>query len=306
MHIELGQFLKARRSRLQPATVGLSTTGERRRVPGLRREEVATLAGLSESYYRDLEQGVAVNASPQVLDALARVFDLTPQEHEHLRLLAEPAPRPMTRNRPQSQEPAPETQRVIESISAPVLVTGVTGDILAWNPVAHALFAGHLDVHAPENPEHRPNLARLIVLDPASRTLFVDWAAKVLDVAAHLRLSVGTWPGYPGLDSLIGELSIKSEEFTKAWSSHEVSTCGLEPFGLDHPMVGELTVEQHTMVSPTAPEQTYMLFTTPKGSSSQAAVDMLNCACRSQPGMKVPGSLRGDRPPTDSFSVAGS
>ncbi|WP_171072364.1 MULTISPECIES: helix-turn-helix transcriptional regulator [unclassified Streptomyces] len=275
MHVELGAFLKARRSRTQPAAVGISTYGERRRVPGLRRDEVAALAGLSESYYRDLEQGAALNASPQVLDALARVFQLTPQEHEHMRLLAEPAPRPMSRSRTRDQEMAPEAQGLIEMISGPVLVIDVAADILAWNPLAHALFAGHLDMHAPEHPQERPNLARLIVLDPVSRSLFADWEAKVRDVAAHLRLSAGTWPEYPRLVPLIGELSIRSEEFATAWAGHEVSTCGLEPFCLNHPVAGALTVEQHTMVSPSVPDQTYMMFGTRKGSPSETALARL-------------------------------
>jgi transcriptional regulator with XRE-family HTH domain len=289
MYIELGQFLKARRSQMRPETAGLVSTGKRRRVSGLRREEVALLAGVSESYYRDLEQGVAVNASPQVLDSLARVFALTPQEHEHMRLLAQPAPRPSPYERAGFQEPAPGTHQLIGTIAGPVLVTGVTGDILAWNPSAHSLFAGHLDVSAPDDPRTRPNLARLIVLDPVSRDLFVDWPAKVRDVAAHLRLSAGAWPLYPGISALIGELSIKSDEFARAWAQHAVSTCGLDPFTIDHPVAGELALEQHTVVSPTAPEQTYMVFTANPGSGCEAALELFvrDCAPPSGEGQDI-------------------
>ncbi|MBT2412784.1 helix-turn-helix domain-containing protein [Streptomyces sp. ISL-12] len=280
MYIELGQFLKARRSQIRPEAAGVASDGKRRRVSGLRREEVARLAGVSESYYRDLEQGVAVNASPQVLDSLARVFALTPQEHEHMRLLAQPTPRPSTG----FQEPAPGTHQLIGTIAGPVLVTGVTGDILAWNASAHMLFASHLDINAPDRPQTRPNLARLIVLDPVSRGLFVDWPAKVRDVAAHLRLSAGAWPSYPGLSALIGELGIRSDEFARVWAQHAVSTCGLDPFTVDHPVAGVLTLEQHTMVSPTVPEQTYMVFTAQQESGAEVSWDPLMRACASPSG----------------------
>jgi transcriptional regulator with XRE-family HTH domain len=276
-HDELGGFLRTRRAQLRPDELGLVIPGERRRVPGLRRAEVAMLAGVSESYYRNLEQGVSVNASPQVLDALARVLRLDAEEHEHLLLLARQAPRFPAAGLPRPERRTPEAQRFIEMIDGAVLHIGAFGDILGWNPLAHALFAGHLDPDGPDRENDRPNLARLVVLDPHSRELLVDWPAKVRDTAGHLRRCVGVRPDDPRLTALIGELSVKSDEFTRAWAEHDVRTCTFGPFAMRHPLVGSLTVDQYILVSPLQPEQTFMAFSAEKGSPSAEALELLAC-----------------------------
>jgi len=152
----LGEFLRTRRSQLRPEDVGLPTYGEHRRVPGLRREELARLAGVSASYYSRLEQGQSTNASPEVLNAIARALRLDDAEQHHLYQLAGG-----TRRRPAGRKPAPErpTPAVRQLLAAlgdvPAVVLGRSSDVLAWTEVGHALFAGHLEPHVPERQRER-------------------------------------------------------------------------------------------------------------------------------------------------------
>ncbi len=247
--VRLGEFLQTRRSQLRPEDLGIPGYGERRRVPGLRREELATLAGVSVSYYTRLEQGQSLNASPQVLDAIARALQLEEAERLHLHNLARSSATGSGRGR----RPAPErvteaTGQLLEALAhVPAIVTGRRSDVLAWNRLGHALFAGHLDPGAPDRPAGRPNMARLVFLDAHTRDLYADWPTKARAVVGNLRLVAGLHPDDTALHTLVGELSAKSADFASMWADHRVTACTVATYEMRHPLVGPLTVTQQTL-----------------------------------------------------------
>lgn len=266
--MRLGEFLRARRARVRPEDVGLPELPGRRRVAGLRREELSQLAGVSVSYYTRLEQGQSVHASDGVLNALATALRLDEHEHAHLRELASRRRRPRTR--PPAEHVDPLTRDLLRSVgNTPALVLGRRTDVLAWNPLAHALLAGHLDLAAPDRSEDRPNLARLVFLDPLTRDLYIDWERKAQAVVGSLRQIVGHHPEDTILASLVGELSTACPEFAALWSDHRVRPCEADSYRLRHPLVGELTVTQQIVVPARSPEQSLVLVTTEEDSRSQ-------------------------------------
>ncbi|KOV24359.1 helix-turn-helix domain-containing protein [Streptomyces heliomycini] len=234
---ELSEFLRTRRARLKPQDVGLPDFGRHRRVPGLRREELAQLAGVSVAYYTRLEQGNGRNVSAEVLDSIARALRLTDAERSHLTHLAKP--------KRQKRKPAARAQQVraplrhlLESMDAvPAYVVGRRSDILAWNRMAAAVFGdwGLL-------PAQERNWARLVFLNPDYRELFVEWERKAYDMVAYLRMDAGCHPDDPQLSSLVGELSVKSEEFRGLWAAHDVKEKSHGVKRVRHPLVGELTL----------------------------------------------------------------
>ncbi|MBP2472339.1 transcriptional regulator with XRE-family HTH domain [Crossiella equi] len=272
---QLAEYLQARRARLAPEDVGLSTYGERRRVPGLRREEVAGLAGVSASYYIRLEQGQSVSASDEVVDGIARALQLDPDEHEHLRALAR-RPHRRTARRPPVEHVHAETEQLLATVAAsPAIVLGRRTDVLAWNRLGHAFFAGHLDFNAPNHPDDRPNMARLVFLDAHTRDLYPRWRPKARAVVGNLRITAGRHPEDRLLSTLIGELVTGSEEFATMWAEHEVQTCGSTQYEMRHPLVGDLVVHQQTLLLTHAPDQSLVLVTAEPGSSAQAALALL-------------------------------
>ncbi|WP_405803706.1 helix-turn-helix domain-containing protein [Streptomyces sp. NBC_01187] len=270
---QLGEFLQARRSQLRPGDVGLETYGERRRVPGLRREELALLAGVSQSYYARLEQGQS-NASAEVLEALAQALRLGEAERRHLRELAEG-----TRRRERARRPAPErvTAAVAQLVASlgdvPVVALGRRSDVLAWNRAGHALYAGHLDPDGPAVPDRRPNMARLVFLDAHTRDLYADWPAKAKAVVGALRLASGRYPDDPALASIIGELALRSSEFASLWATHRVKTGDAAVYEMRHPLVGGMDVTQQTLH--TEQGQCVVVATTEPDSPSRAAMTLL-------------------------------
>ncbi|KIH99571.1 XRE family transcriptional regulator [Streptomonospora alba] len=271
----LGDFLRARRARLRPEDVGSAALPGRRRVAGLRREELAQLAGVSVSYYTRLEQGHSANASDAVLDAIARALRLDEHEAEHLRELAARRPRPL--NRPSPERVDSLTRDLLRSLGdVPAMVLGRRTDVLAWNPMAHALLAGHLDPAAPDRLADRPNLARMLFLDPHTRDLYVDWERKARAVVGSLRLVAGRHPEDGLLASLVGELSVQSEEFAELWSDHRVKPCEADRYRLRHPLVGELTVTQQLLAVARSPEQSVAVVTTEEGSSAADSLKLLS------------------------------
>ncbi|MFS8198007.1 helix-turn-helix domain-containing protein [Streptomyces sp. CWNU-52B] len=276
-HGHLAEFLQARRSQLRPEDVGLRTYGERRRVPGLRREELAMLAGISAPYYTRLEQGQSRNASPEVLDAVASALRLDESERAHLHTLAK-APR-----RGRAAGARPRTERVTAATGAllaavggtPALALGRGSDVLAWNGPGHSLFASHLDPDSPDDPGRRPNMAKLVFLDAHTRDLYVDWPAKARAVVGNLRLTAGRHPDDPRLAALIGELTMHSREFATLWADHRVLACDVADYEMRHPLVGTLTVTQQTLQSPQGSGPSLVVATAGPGSPSAAALTLL-------------------------------
>ncbi|GAA1955231.1 helix-turn-helix domain-containing protein [Amycolatopsis minnesotensis] len=273
---ELGEFLQARRAQLRPADAGMTAFGERRRVPGLRREELAHLAGISPSYYTRLEQGHSRGASPAVLDAIAGALRLDRDEREHLRRLATATAKRTAAVKPVPERVHPATLELLDLMGdVPALVQGRRTDILAWNALGHALLAGHLDFGAPGRPGDRPNTARMIFLDAHSRELYADWPRKARAVVGNLRLAVGRYPDDAALSALVGELSVKSPEFATIWADHRIRPCDAAAYELRHPLVGGLTFTQQAFDVARSPDQMLVALTVPTGSASHHALTLL-------------------------------
>ena len=279
---DLGSFLRTRRAQLRPADVGLKEYDERRRVSGLRRDELAQLAGVSESYYTRLEQGVSSNASTEVLDAIARALRLDETERRHLHDLAgaSQSRRAAAKSRARRQPPerlSDFTRQLIASFGdTPVIVLGRRSDVLGWNRTGHALFAGHLDPAAADQPSQRPNTARLVFRDAHTRELYGDdWPKKARDAVGRLRLAVGRYPEDPVLAGLIGELVMHSPEFTALWSEHRVRDWDVATYRMHHPSVGAMEVTQQSMQVPDSPGQRIVAVTAAAGSDAQSALTLL-------------------------------
>lgn len=272
----LGDFLRACRARITPEQAGLEIFGDRRRVSGLRREELAMLAGVSSSYYARLEQGHSRGASTQVLDALASALGLDETERAHLEELARADSR---RVRPRRRAPERVDAALLELLSAipdvPALILGRRNDVLAWNALGHGLLAGHLDFTAPADPRTRPNMTRLVFVDPETRSLYRDWRAKARAVVGNLRLAATRNADDPGFSELIGSLCLDSAEFSSLWSDQRVQACATASYTLQHPLVGELTVTQQTLRSAEIPTQSLITNTTAPESASADALKLL-------------------------------
>lgn len=254
--------------------MGLTGYGDRRRVPGLRREELALLAGVSASYYARLEQGYSQNASPEVLDAIARALRLNDGERRHLHELAAGARARPAARRSAPERMTPELEQLVEAMGdTPALVLGRHSDVLAWNRTGHALFAGHVDPADPDRPRGRPNMARLVFLDEHTRELYADWPAKARAVVGTLRVAAGRRPGDAAIAALVGDLTVRSTEFAEMWAAHRVKTGGDATYVMRHPLVGELTVTQQALT--TEQGRTVVVATTERGSPSREAMSLL-------------------------------
>ncbi|PRY41382.1 helix-turn-helix transcriptional regulator [Umezawaea tangerina] len=275
----LGDFLQALRARLRPEDVGLRDIGPRRRVRGLRREELAHLAGVSVSYYARLEQGLSRGASAEVLDAIARGLRLDDHERDHLQRLAGATRRAPKVRRPRPEVVTDETRDLLRALDGvPALVLGRRTDVLAWNDLAHSLFAGHVHRESPEDVANRPNMSRITFLDPHCRELYADWGRKARAVVGNLRITVGRHPDDPRLAALIGELTMRSPEFVALWADHRITPCDAASYDLRHPVVGALTVTQQTLAIARSPEQNLVVVTTAAGSPSEEALALLRHA----------------------------
>ncbi|WP_172383430.1 helix-turn-helix domain-containing protein [Streptomyces sp. MNP-20] len=268
---ELSEFLRTRRARLQPQDVGLPSYGRHRRVPGLRREELAQLAGVSVAYYTRLEQGNGRNVSAEVLDAIARALRLSSAEHAHLTHLAKPAAHKRKRVAP-TQTLRPAVQQLLDAMdTVPAYVSGRRSDILGWNRMATAVFGdwGAL-------PREQRNWARLVFLDPGMRELFADtWDQKTSDMVSFLRMDAGCYPNDPQLSALVGELSVKSDTFRRLWAAHDVREKGHGVKQLRHPLVGRLTLSYETMRLTDDTEQSLITYHAEPGSPSAEALRLL-------------------------------
>ena len=267
---ELSEFLRSRRARLRPEEVGLPVFGGRRRVPGLRREELAALAGVSADYYIRLEQGRLQNVSESILEAVARALRLDEAERTHLYNIAKPTRRPM-RARPQSVRAS--QQWLLDALHAtPAYVLGRRLDLVAWNDMASAL----LTVDLATLPADRRNIARLVFLDDNARELWVSWDRKAQETLGGLRMQAGAHPDDPGLANLIGELSVKSPEFRQMWAEQAVWATPNGTMQFAHPVVGELTLAYEALAVPDRPDQLMIVYTAEPGSPSDVALRLLS------------------------------
>ncbi|MGV9264193.1 helix-turn-helix domain-containing protein [Kitasatospora sp. NPDC003701] len=291
---ELSEFLRSRRARLQPADVGLPDHGTRRRVPGLRREELAQLAGVSTAYYVRLEQGHGESVSAAVLDSIARALRLTPAEREHLQRITKPARRRTGRAAARPQQVRPELQQLLDAMEGvPAYVLGRRLDIIAWNRLGNALL-GDFSAMA---PEHR-NMAWHAFLDPAARELYDDWEGKATDVVGILRLDAGRDPDDPRLASLIGELSLKSADFRRLWAAHDIREKGHGTKGLHHPVVGRLSLRFETLRPAGDPDLVLVTYHADPGTPSAESLRLLASWAAPDPvGAPGPAGLAPDARP---------
>jgi transcriptional regulator with XRE-family HTH domain len=269
---EIRQFLTTRRAKISPERAGLPNYGRTRRVPGLRREEVALLAGISIEYYTRLERGDATGVSDDVLDALARALQLDDVERAHLSDLIRTAnaTRP-TRRHPTRDRVRPSVQRILDTMAGTAaFVRNGRLDILSANPLGYALYSpAFLDPHRPVN------LARFVFLDPASTRFYGDWDGIAAAAVGSLRAEAGRDPYDRALTDLIGELSTRSHEFRVRWAAHDVKyyRSGTQPF--HHPLVGDLTLNYDALEIPTDPGLTMLAYTADPDSPAQQALDDL-------------------------------
>ena len=268
---ELSQFLTSRRAKVTPEQAGLPTYGQRR-VPGLRREEVASLAGVSVEYYKRLERGNATGASDIVLESLADALRLDDAERAHLfdlaRAVSPIAPR--QRSRPVQHRVRPAVQQVLDSITAPATVSNMRCDYLAANQLGQALYAPLF-----ESREQPPNSARFTFLDPAAQEFFRDWEKAAKDLVATLRSIAGRNPYDRGLTDLVGELSTRSEPFRTWWAAHNVRYHQTGTKRLHHPVVGDLELSYEVMELTADTGLRLAVFTAEPGSRSEDTLNLL-------------------------------
>jgi transcriptional regulator with XRE-family HTH domain len=266
---ELGEFLRTRRTRLRPQDVGLEP-GPRRRVAGLRREELALLAGVSSDYYQRMEQGRDVRPSEQVLDALARALDFSAEETRHLHSLAAAARTPARRPRHHAPEEVPPTTlRLLRTMTSPSVVVGRFLDVLAWNPLAGALL-GELT----QRPRSERNLLSLLLHPEADRTC-PDRAATVAELVAMLRTQVAAEPGHPRAVELVGELAVRSDEFAGLWARHDVAETTRGRMRVRHPLIGELNLDWDAYPMPDATGPVLIAFTAEEGGPDAERLQLL-------------------------------
>jgi transcriptional regulator with XRE-family HTH domain len=272
---ELGDFLRTRRAAVRPEDAGITTWGPRR-VPGLRREELAHLAGISVNYYTRLEQGQSANASDAIIEALARALQLDDAERTHLYALARPSTA-KPRRTARTETPTAGAVHLLASMpNVPALLLGRRNDILAWNPLGHALLAGHLDPSAPEQPTTRPNQLRLLFLDAHTRELYRNWADETALAVSSLRYTAADHPDDRLLAELIGDLSINSPEFARLWARHDVRLCSSGTKRLHHPQVGDLDLHYEVLHLPDSHGQRLLTHTAAEGSAAADALSLLH------------------------------
>ncbi|WP_327302600.1 helix-turn-helix transcriptional regulator [Streptomyces sp. NBC_01298] len=260
---DLAGFLRTRRARVDPAAAGIPTDS-RRRVAGLRREEVAHLSGVSVDYYVRLEQGRATQPSEQVLDALARVLGLDETEREHLYRLARQRRR---RAKAPGGRIRPEVLRVLDLVvGAPALIMDHRLNALAGNRLAGLLFG---------RPMPGLNIARHLFLEEAERGLYADWEQCTLDVVGHLRLAAGQYPEDPGLTALIGELAMGSERFRRLWARADVRARTHGRKAYRHPLVGVLELHQENFALPGDSGMELLVLSAAPGSPAEDGLRLL-------------------------------
>jgi transcriptional regulator with XRE-family HTH domain len=269
---DIRDFLASRRARITPQQAGLPVYGGHRRVPGLRREEVALLAGVSVDYYTRLERGNLGGVSETVLDALAHALQLDDAECAHLFDLARAADRTThARRRPVQQRVRPSVQRILDAISdAPAYVRNGRRDVLAANRLGYALYS---EMYV--DPARPVNVARFVFLNPRARTFFLDWASAANDTVAILRIEAGRTPYDRGLSDLVGELALRSEEFRTRWAAHNVRFHRTGLKDIHHPVVGDLHLMFEAMDLTADAGLSLVVYVAEPASTSQDGLNLL-------------------------------
>jgi transcriptional regulator with XRE-family HTH domain len=269
---DVQQFLTGMRARLSPEEAGVPMYGGERRVPGLRREEVAQLAGVSTAYYTRLERGNLRGVSESVLRSLARVLRMDEAETQHLFDLARAASDSArtTRTTPRSHLPQRAVQLIDAMPDVPTVALGRLGDVVGANALGRALFP-HLFPEGGDPLNH----TRYLFLDDRSRTFYPDWERSAREVVSALRLLAGHDPGNPALTALVGELATHSPEFRTWWAGHTVKTHTAGTKRIHHPVVGDLTVAYETLALASAPDIRLVTYLTDRGTPSADAIDLL-------------------------------
>ncbi len=268
---DIREFLTTRRARITPQQAGLRTHGGRRRVAGLRREEVALLAGISVEYYTQLERGNVRGVSEDVLDAVARALQLDDVERIHLFDLVRVLKQRPAGRRKQVETVRPSAQRMLAAITdAAAFIRTTRLDVLSANPLGYSLYS-----EAFANPERPVNLARFVFLDPRAREFYVDWDGIADAGVGSLRVEAGRDPYDRDLTDLVGELSMRSDEFRVRWATHNVREyrAGIQCFR--HPLVGELTLNYEALALLADPTQVLVVYAAEAGSPSHDALTRL-------------------------------
>jgi transcriptional regulator with XRE-family HTH domain len=268
---EIREFLASRRAKVTPEQVGLPAGGGHRRVPGLRREEVAVLAGVSTDWYVRLEKGHIGGVSAEVLDAVARALQLDEAERAHLFDLARAARPTRAPRRRAASRVRPSVQRIVDSmVGTPAFVRNGRLDLLAINALGRALYSPAFD-----DPVRPTNLARFNFLDPRSRDFYPDWDKAADTTVALLRTEAGRDPHNRDLTDLVGELATRSDAFRFRWAAHDVRLhrSGVKHF--HHPVVGTLDLAFEAMDLPADPGLTLTAYTAEPGSPSADALTLL-------------------------------
>jgi hypothetical protein len=296
---EIREFLISRRAKISPERAGIPSYGELRRVPGLRREEVAQLAGVSTDYYTRLERGSLRGVSDAVLEAVASALQLDDAEQAHLTDLARTANKPSLRvpRRPPQQRVRPGVLRLLDGMTGVVaLVQNGRSDVLAANLLGRALYAEVFNSAAqsgPDSPGRLPNQARYLFLDPHAADFYPDWRAIAATTVAMLRLEAGRNPHDRALNELVGELTTRSGLFAALWAGHDVRihTTGTKRF--HHPVAGDLSLQFETLTLPGDEGQTLFTFTAEPGSASENALAFLASWAASPPETTTTGGPAG-------------
>ena len=267
------EFLASRRAKITPDKAGLPAYGGNRRVPGLRREEVAMLAGVSVDYYNRLERGNLQGVSESVLDSVSKALQLDPAEHAHLFDLARAANlSPAKRRKSSPQLVRPSVQRLLDAMTdAPAWVRNNRHDFLAGNRLAYALYADYFI-----DPVRPANSARFMFLSEKSKDFYPNWERTADDVVAMLRSEAGTNPYDKDLSNLIGELSTRSETFRTRWAAHNVRFHRAGTKQLHHSVVGDLELSYEAMELTSDPGLTFLAYTAEPGSASADGLRMLS------------------------------
>jgi transcriptional regulator with XRE-family HTH domain len=266
---EIREFLTTRRAKLSPERAGVPRYGRKRRVPGLRREEVALRAGISVEWYTRLERGVARGVSDEVIDAIGSALQLDEAERAHLADLVRSAnaERPPRRNST-PQRVRPSIARIVDVMAPiPACVTNGRLDVLYANDLAEALFS---DVF--RDPVRPPNFARFVFLDPRARTFYRDWDKAGSDTVAVLRAAAGRDPYDRSLSDLVGQLSTRSDEFRLRWAGHDVAFHRTATKQMHHPLVGDMTLAFEMLELPADPGLSVLIYSAEPGSPSEEAL----------------------------------